>query len=150
MKHPFNRRTKRMTTALTLFVWLFGLASGIANACSLDEALGTHAHSHVAGLEESLHSHAVTEPSAQATDNDDDIDASPTFKALCLDACDERMNTLPKQDASLDLPLLGPLAVIAFVWIANQPVVSTVRLDRDNHADPFGIPIRVRYSRLTL
>lgn len=150
MKHSFNRRTKRMTTAVTLFVWLFGLVSGIANACSLEEARGNRAHSHVAGIDESPHAHGVTERSAQATDIDDDIDASPTFKALCLDACDERTNTLPKQDAPLDQPLFAPLAVIAIVWIANRPIVSTVRLDRDNHGDPFGIPIRVRYSRLTL
>ena len=150
MNRFLNSRVKRTTTAITLFVWLFGLASGIANACSLEETRGTRAHSHVAGLEESPHSHGVTERSAQAADIDDDIDASPTFKSLCLDACDERTNTLPKQDVSLDPPLLAPLAVIAIVWIANQPIVSTVRLDRDNHADPFGIPIRVRFSRLTL
>lgn len=150
MKHPSNRRTKRMTTAITLFVWLFGVASGIANACSLEEMRGTHAHSLVTGVEEAPHSHRSAERSAQATDIDDDINASPTFKALCLDACDERTNTLPKQDASLDPPLLAPLGVIAIVWIENQPIVATVRLDRDNHADPFGIPIRIRYSRLTL
>ena len=150
MKRFLNSRIKRTTTAITLFVWLFALASGIANACLLEEARGTRAHSHVAGIEESPHAHVVAERSAQATNIDDDIDASPTFKALCLDACDERTNTLPKQDASLDQPLLAPLAVIAIVWIANQPIVSTVRLDRDNHADPFGIPIRVRYARLTL
>ena len=150
MKRFLNSRIQRTTTAITLFVWLFGLASGIANACALEETRGMRAHSHVAGLEESPHAHGVTERSAQATDINDDIDASPTFKSLCLDACDERTNTLPKQDAPLDPPLLAPLAVIAIVWIANQPIVSTVRLDRDNHADPFGIPIRVRYSRLTL
>ena len=150
MNHPSNRRTKRMTTAITLFVWLFGVASGIANACSLEEMRGTHAHSLVTGVEESPHSHRIVERSAQATDIDDDINASPTFKALCLDACDERTNTLPKQDASLDPPLLAPLGVIAIVWIENQPIVATVRLNRDNHDDPFGIPIRVRYSRLTL
>lgn len=148
MEHFLNNRTKHATAALVLIAWLFALAAGIVNACSLGEV--RESHSHAAGIEQSPHSHAVTARSALATDINDDIDASPTLKALCLDVCDERTNTLLKQDASLDSPLLAHLAVIAIVWIANQPIVSTVRLDRDNHADPFGIPIRFRYSRLTL
>ena len=148
MNRFLNSGTKHTTTALVLIAWLFALASGIANACLL-EARGIH--SHVAGDQESPHAHVVPERSAQATNIDSDIDASsPTYKTLCLDACDNRTNALPKQNAGVDQPLLAPLAVIAIVWIANQSIVSTVRLDRDNHADPFGIPIRVRYSRLTL
>ena len=148
MKHFFNSSTKHTTTALMLVVWLFALASGIANACLLEEARGTHAHA--AGTEQSSHTHLIATRSAQGTDIDDNIDESPTFKALCLDACDGRSNVLLKQDASEDQPLLAPMALFAISWRANQPVESTVRLDRDRHADPFGIPIRVRYSRLTL
>lgn len=148
MKRFLNSRTKRTTTAVVLLAWLFALASGIANACLLEEGRGTH--SHAADIDASPHAHAVAEPSEQATNIDSDTDQSPTAKALCLDACDDRTHSLPKQDPSLDQPDLAPLTVFAIVWIATQPISSAVRLDRDNHADPFGIPIRVRYSRLTL
>ena len=147
MKRFLNNRTRHATTALVLIVWLFGLGLGIANACLL-EARGSH--SHVAGTEKSGHTHGFAKRSAETIDIDDDAHASPRVKALCLDACDERTNALPKQDTSVGAPLLASLAVFAIVWIANQPVESTVRFERDTHADPFGIPIRVRYSRLTL
>lgn len=151
-RHPmerfFNSRNQRTTTALVLFAWLFALASGIVNACSLEQAGGSH--SHAAGSENSPHAHAVADLPEQTTDAADDTVQSASAKALCLDTCDDRTHSLPKEDASPGHPLLAPLALFAVVWIASQPVVSTVRLDRDNHADPFGIPIRVRYSRLTL
>ena len=150
MKRFLSRRTKRTTTAVVLIAWLFALASGIANACLLEGARGTHSHSHATGIEESPHAHAVTELSEQSTIIEGGTDQSPAAKALCLDACDDRSHYLPKQDWSLDQPDPAPLTVVAIVWIAGQPIVSAVRVERDNHADPFGIPIRLRYSRLAL
>ena len=154
MKRFLNNRTRHATTALVLIAWLFAIASGIANACLLQDARAnrSNAHSHAAGIEASPHAHAQTdtERSGDATDIDGDADQSLAAKALCLDACEERTHCLLKQNSSLDQPDLPPPTVFAVVWIASQSVVSTVRLDRDNHADPFGIPIRVRYSRLTL
>ena len=148
MKRFLNSRIKHTTTALVLIAWLFALASGIANACLLEEARGTH--SHAAGIEKSPHTHAATELPEQTTDSEGDTDQSPAAKALCLDACDDRTHALPKQDASLDQPQLAPVTVIAIVWLATQPIESVVRLERDNHVGPFDVPIRVRYSRLTL
>ena len=135
-----------------LIGWLFALASGIANACLLEQARGTHvhAHSHAAGIEESPHAHAVTQPSEQANDSEGDGDLSPAVKALCLDACGERTHFLPKQGSPLDQPDLPPLTVVAVVWIASQPIAAAVRVEPDKDADRFGIPIRLRYSRLTL
>jgi len=150
MKRFLNKRTKHSTTALVLIAWLFALASGIVNACLPEQALGTHSHAYAADIEESPHAHAYTEVSEQATDIEGDADQSPVTKALCLDACDERTHYLPKQDASLDHPDLAPLTVVAIIWIASQPIALAVRLEPDKDADPFGIPIRLRYSRLTL
>ena len=152
MKRFFNIRTKHTTTALVLIAWLFALAAGIANACLLEDARGTHSHSHshAAGIEQLPHPHAVTALSEQATEVEGDADQSPAAKALCVDACDDRTHYLPRQDSSLDPPDLAPLTVFAVVWIANQAIASAVRVEPDNHADPFGIPIRLRYSRLTL
>ena len=151
MKHFFNSRIQRTTTALVLMAWLFALASGIANACLLADHRGTqsHSHSHAAGIEEPPHAHAVVlaEP---GTTIDGDSEQSRAAKAGCLDACDDRSHALPKEETSLIQPLLAPLTLFASVWLASQPIASVLRLDRDHHADPFGIPIRVRYARLTL
>ena len=148
MKSFLNSRTKHTTTALVLIAWLFALASGIANACLLEGTRGTHAHA--AGVEESPHTHAATEPPEQAPDIAGNADESSNTKALCLDACDDRTHTQVKQDASPDQPHLAPLTVIAIIWLATQPMASTVRVQRDNHAEPFDVPIRIRYARLTL
>ena len=148
MKRFLNSRTKHTTTALVLMAWLFALASGIANACLLEGARGTHAHA--AGVEESPHTHAATEPLGHAPDIAGNTDESPTTRALCLDACDDRAHAQVKQHASPDQPHLAPLTVIASIWLATQPMASMVRLQRDNHAEPFDVPIRIRYARLTL
>ena len=150
MNRFLNSRATRTTTALVLIAWLFALASGIANACLLEGARGTHAHSHAAGIEASPHAHPAAELTEQASEIDGDTDQSPTAKARCLDACDERTHALPKQDASLDQPYLAPLTLIAIVWLVTHPIESAVSQERDNHAEPFDVPIRVRYSRLTL
>lgn len=148
MKRFLNHRDKRTTTALVLITWLFALASGIANACLLQEPRGIHVHA--AGIGESPHAHAVAALPGRVTVIESDTNPSPATKALCLDACDDRTNSLPKQTGAQDPPHLAPLAVIATLWLATQSMVSALRLERDDHADPSGVPIRVRYSRLTL
>lgn len=148
MERFLNRRAKHTTTAVVLIAWILALASGIANACLLERARGTH--SHAASVEESPHTHAATELPEQAPDIEGNTDQSAATRALCLDACDDRTHALAKKEASLGQPHLAPLTVVAMVWLATQPIESVVRLERDNHADPFDVPIRVRYSRLTL
>ena len=148
MKRFFNNRTKHTTTALVLIAWLFALISGIANACLPEGAHGVHAH--LAADETSPHVHAITNRSVQTGAVEDDVDTSPTVKVLCADACEDRTHAVPKRNAPADQPSLAPFAVFAVAWSAHRPPASTVRFDRATHADPFGIPIRVRYSRLTL
>ncbi len=148
MKRFFNSRTKHTTTALVLTVWLLALGSGIANACLLEEARGIH--SHAADIGQSPHAHAVTELHEHPTVMESDTEQLPAAKALCLDACDDRTNSLLKQDASIDPPHLAPLAVMAILWLAAQPTASATRRERANHANALAIPIRLRYSRLTL
>ena len=154
MKRFLNKRGKQATTALVLTAWMFAFASGIANACLLEQARGSHvqAHSHAAGIDASphAHAHAATGPSEQVTDMPGDADQSPAAKALCLEACDDREHYLPKQNLTLDPPDLAPLIVVAVVWIASQSIASAAGVKPDKAADPFGIPIRLRYSRLTL
>ena len=148
MKRVFNIRTKHATTVLVLIAWLFALASGMANACLLEKARGIH--SPAAGSDQLPHPHAATTPSEQANEVEGDADQSPEAKALCLHACDERTHCLPKQDSSQSQPDLVALTDFVVVWVASQSIASQVHVEPESHADPFGIPIRLRYSRLTL
>ena len=145
MKRFLNSHIKCTTTAIVLIAWLFAVASGIVNACLLEGPRGTH--SHTAGIEEASHSHAGT---ALATNITGHTEQSHSKNSVCLDACDDRSRALVKQDAFVDQPQLAPLTVVAIVWLATQSMDATVRLQRDDDEEPFDVPIRVRYSRLTL
>ena len=148
MKRVLNNQTTHRTTAIVLIAWFFALASGIANACMLEGARGKH--SHASGVEQSPHSHAAAGILEQATDVSDVTEQPPPTKALCLDACDDRTHSLVRQDVSVEQPHFAPLTVIAFVWLAAQTMELAARTERDNRADLYDVPIRIRYSRLTL
>lgn len=145
MKRFLNGRTKRCTTAIVLIAWLFGLGSGIVNACLFEGPRGTHFHTAIS--EAVPHAHAGT---GQAPGTNSHTDHSPSNKALCLDACDDRAHALLKQDTSIDQPHLAALTLVAVIWLPTQPIESAVRLERNDYGEPFDVPIRVRYSRLTL
>jgi hypothetical protein len=155
MKRFLNNRTERATTALVLMVWLFALASGIANACLLEEARGNHTH--VASIEEPPRAHAGADRSEQTTNHEGDADQSLAAKTLCLDACEERTNTLPKRNASLDPPLIAPLAVLAIAWIANTPSyrrfafmdpVAVMQLTTNAEVAAVALEVRKRLQRV--
>lgn len=132
---------------MVLLVWLFALASGVANACLL-EARETHSHVATAGSSETTHAPAVLLDHARAVaDHDDD---SHTFKAPCLKACDDGSHSLPKPDLTVVQADPGPAPLLALLWTAATPVVPALRRMDDMQPATPGLPIRVRYSRLAL
>lgn len=131
MKFFADTRIKRNTAFAMLFVWLFALASGVANACLL-EAPETH-------------SHVVT----PVTEHDHDHD-SHVSKAPCLKACADGSHSLLKQHSGFDQIDPGSAPLITVLWTAAAPLVlAPHRIDDLQLALP-GQPFRVRYSRLTL
>lgn len=140
-------RAKRNTAFLVLLMWLFALASGVANACML-ETRGTHAHVVTLGLSEAVNAPHVSAGHAGAVaGHDDDSQAS---KAPCLKACDDDTRSVPKQDLTVAQTDPGPAPLVAVLWTAVSPVVSqSSRMDHVQPAVPER-PIRVRYSRLAL
>ncbi|WP_309678591.1 hypothetical protein [Polaromonas sp.] len=148
MKLFSNTRAKRNTALMVLLVWLFALASGVANACLL-EARGTHSHAATAGSAGTTHAPAIVPGHAGAiADHDDD---SHTLRAPCLKACDDGLHSFPKQDLTVAQTDPGPAPLVAVLWTAATPVVSSFRRmdDRQQPVTP-ELPIRVRYSRLAL
>lgn len=118
MKLFSNIRAKRNTAFLVLLMWLFSLASGVANACLL-EARGTHAHLVTVGLSETVNAPHVSPGHAGAVaGHDDDSQAS---KATCLKVCDDGARSVPKQDLTVAQTDPGPAPLVAVLWTAPHP-----------------------------
>ena len=140
MKLFSNRRAKRSTALAVLLVWLFAVASGVANACLLEPP---GAHSHSAKAEHHAAAHAI----AAADEHDDDGDAS---KESCLKTCDDGSKAPVKAQTSFDLTDPGNAPLVSFAWTAATPVATTFGRFDDRQVPILGPPLRLRYSRLTL
>ena len=144
-----NQRTRRNDALTTLLVWLFALASGMANACLL-ETPGTHTHvaaqTSVRGApvhdDEALAHHSVA---ADAHD-----DGSNVPKKSCLKACDDGSKGLVKLQSGVDLNYPGLAPLVVFTWDAATPVVSAPSRFDELQVPVVGPPLRLRYLRLTL
>lgn len=145
---PFqNHRTKRNTAFAMMLVWLFALASGMANACLL-ESPGTHTHTTKAGHPEAAGpSHALAAHSADVDDHDGDSDAA---RESCLKTCDDGSNAPVKLQISPDLSDPGMAPLVAIVWDSSTSTASMSSSLDDLQPPIVGPPFRVRYSRLTL
>ncbi len=167
MKPLFNSRVKRHTAFVVLFAWLFGLASGAANAC-LIEPRGTHSHDSVAGpmlSTEELegaetpaehgvsgaghhHESVLAEQGAGTVGHHHDSDAPGT---PCQKVCDEGSKSLLKQQTT-SAPIdsgLAPFVVVA--WTASEAaIVSAPRQARAHEPPRPRLAVRVLFSRLAL
>jgi len=139
MKLFSNARSKRSTAWMMLLVWVFALASGVANACILD-ARGTHGRA--PGIHAS-HESAVGNMSSVA-------DCDGDLHALCRRALDDGSLSLLKQPSGPELTDHGLALVLAFAWPVAAPVDSVSGRIDDLPSPVSGRPIRVRYSRLAL
>lgn len=147
--NTFAKRNTAILVLLVLLVWLFALASGVANACLL-EARGTHAYGATAGYSEAAHAPGVSPGHAGAVADRDHANASYASSATCLKACGDGTYSVPKPDLTATQTDPGPALLVAVLWTAATPVVSPP--SRMDHVQPSAPerPIRVRYSRLAL
>lgn len=147
-----NNRTRRRTAMAMLLVWLFALASGVGNACALQNA-GTHDHARVdenVAVASSEFAVGITAGHLGAVASHDE-DSSPS-KPPCLKACDEGTHSLvTKAPSGPDLPDPGFAPLVAIVWIALPSVDAAPRRDIDARPPPSSAPpARLRYCRLAL
>lgn len=145
---PFStNRTKRNAAFFAMLVWLFALVSGVANACLL-EARGSSPSIASAGAITTADAPAMVagDASAVAGHGHD----SDTSKAPCLKVCDDESRSLPKQESGAAQTDPGPAPLFTVLWIAATGVgAPPVRVD-DLHPLASGLPLRLRYVRLTL
>lgn len=137
---------KRNTAFMVLLMWLFALASGLANACLL-EARQTHSHIATAVSPEAAQASVILPAHAGAVA--DGVGESH-FKAPCLKVCDEGARSFPKQDSTVAQTDPGPALLVLVLWGTVAPVIPTLyQMDHEQPATP-ELPIRVRFSRLTI
>ena len=157
-----STRTQRRIAFAVLLVWLFAVASGVANACMLQAsdgspAPGVHAHRAMAAsaaLAASAASAASGDPTAvsaghfEAGDgHDDDTRAAAP---LCLKVCDEGSTAVLKLQAPVDLSDPGMAPLVAVVWNPAAPAALGPRWRVAEQPLPAGPPVRDRYCRLAL
>ena len=148
MKPLFSSSTKRSTAFVVLLVWLFALASGVANAC-LIQARDMHGHGSLAAYSSAAEKgHAASAVLGDPIPkHDSGLEAS---KSQCLKICDDGSQSLPSQPASFDLTHPGLAPLLAVAWSTATPVVSALGLAAFQRPPDPGLPIRVRLSRLAL
>ena len=147
-----NMRTRRNTACAMLFVWLFALASGVANACLL-EPHGVHEHgAALSHLSASGTTPGLAGDHAQGLAHDDgDSDSDPgPAKESCLKACDEGSQSLQKHAHSFDLADTGLAPLVATAWAAKVHLSRASGRPHDFRLPERGPPIRVLFSRLAL
>ena len=132
-----------------LFVWMFALLSGLANACALEDhrtqiAYVTNAH---AELDGGKHISLASDWQAEAAPAQKD--ESHSSREPCLKVCDDSSRSLPKQYPSGEIDPGHPV-VVALLWTSGAPI----NIHRDQAIDvQLGVsrlPLRIRYSRLVL
>ena len=127
-----------------LLVWLFAVASGIANACVL-KAHGDHAQ--VATSETLRAAYAHNAPAGHRPNAADELDTS---KAPCLKVCDDGSQALLKLNPFVDLADRGAALTDSMLWAAALKVASAHLHLNSSLSATSEPPVRVRYSRLAL
>ncbi len=144
-----SRHRKRSIALTMLFVWVFALLSGVANACLL-EPRGELAH---AGLHAALSYHAARSAAhphswnaAVAAQHEHHPDKAP-----CQKSCDDSSQTLLKQAPKLDAPDLLSVALPSRAWTVDLLQAPAVPGRACIAAvPPPSLPPRVQFSRLAL
>ena len=148
MKPLFSSSTKRSTAFVVLLVWLFALASGVANAC-LIQAKEINRHGSLAAYSSAAEKgHAASAVLGDPIPKYDfGFEAS---KSQCLKVCDDGSQSLPKQPVGFDWTHPDPAPLPAVTWATATPVASAHSLAVFQRPPDPGLPIRVRLSRLAL
>lgn len=152
MKSLFSHRSTRRTAAVMLFVWLLALATGMANACLLQQAPARHGHT-MAGLAATrtgaMEAAGGLPASAQA--RADDHEAASHATAACQNFCAaESSGLLNPQGAKTTLLADAPVLLARGVGLLVPTAEHAAR--RPNPSAPPGSapPVAIRFLRLTI
>lgn len=139
------RRLQRTAWVLRtlLFVWLFGLAAGWANACVLQARFDAHHGALGHDADTAGHPHPSS-PVARAI-----VDDGGAAAEVCLSLCDGERSAIPK----LKLVVPGDpglhQAALAAPWLPWSVAPAPERARAVAMPPPPGPPVAIRFLRLT-
>jgi hypothetical protein len=139
-----------------LFAWVFGLVSGVANACLLQNAEpGAAAFSFAAGAQMAGcdSGFALCEHDAGSAEHHADSERGEPVqhggKAVCLKFCADESSALAKSKASqADLP--GPVLMAGAPWSPAVQVTAAAQWQAVARPALVGPPLFLRLLRLTI
>ena len=147
----FTTRANRISAFSMLLIWMFGLMSGVANACVL-EALSAVAHTAIqqAPLHEKHVSSATRHSPVVATlETLAQADDAPTSKQPCLKVCDDSSRSLPKKHPAVQIDPGLPIAA-AVLWSLVEPIDLSYKQPSSTQRVASHVPLRHRLARLAL
>ena len=119
MKFFADTRTKRDIAFAMLLVWVFALASGVANACFLE----TPDH-HATALKAAAAMANQAPAELAHLDTAGHHNDSNSTKESCLKVCDDGTHTLPKGYSGVDLTDPGQPSLVTTLWTGSLHVIS--------------------------
>lgn len=154
MMTTIQRTTKRRLAAAMLFVWLFALVSGMANACTL----GGSTPALVLGEAASHHHDDAAPPHGHHDHDDDEIAVESNAPGpqdhdeACQKFCDDERSTVNVVAKDLGSPGSLLPVLIQFTNLAWTPGVARIAevLPADVPPCVTGPPIPIRLLRLTI
>lgn len=137
-----------------LFVWLLALATGVANACLVQQDHGRHehsSHSHSVLTSATVTEHDMTSDKVATTTAHDDAneyDISPE-KAACLNFCVAEQNTLVKHHAA-GLADVDIVPLLFLTWLLVPAIDQACQPEAFGSPTWSEPPVSIRYLRLTI
>lgn len=148
MKLLSNTSARRNIAFMVLLMWLFALASGVANACLL-EVRETHSHAAATEFVDAAQVSVILPGHAGAV-ADDSVVGEAHLTAPCLKVCDDGSHSLLTQVSTVAHADPGPALLVMVLWSTTAPDVPALgQIDDEQPATP-ELPIRVRFSRLAI
>ena len=146
----FTTRSKRISAFSMLLIWMFGLMSGVANACLL-EAPSAVAHTAIqqAPLREMHISSVKHSPEVATLETLAQADDAPTSKQPCLKVCDDSSRSLPKKYPAAQIDPGLPIAA-AVLWSLVEPIDLSYKQPSSTQRVASHVPLRHRLARLAL
>ena len=148
-----STRTRHRVAFAVLLVWLFAVASGVANACLLEASDGSPApgvHNHPAMAASAASGAPTAVPAGHFEAGHGHDDDTRAAAPPCLKVCDEGSTALLQPQAPVDLSDPGMAPLVAVVWNPAAPGASGPCWRVDAQPPPAGPPIRDRYCRLAI
>lgn len=134
---------------MVLFIWLFALVSGWANACLLqDSAAGRAGHAAHTESVALVESGATPHPEGDHHGGDDD--GKGVARAACQDVCDNEQSTIPSYKLPAAPDLGSPPLLQAAPWSSVVAPATARCVHPHGAAPPCEPPVAIRFLRLTI